>query len=68
MRNRASTGDKFIVSACASGIKIRGHGATGLLADKMNQMQLQCWCLVLFICDCLDDKACVSGRIKDQCK
>ena len=68
MRNRASTGDDFVVFSCASGIRIRGHDATGLPADETNQRQLQRWCLVLFIRDCLDDETCVSGRIEDQRK
>ena len=68
MRNRTSTGDEFVVSSCASGIRIRSHDATGLPADETNQRQLQRWCLVLFIRDCLDDEACVSGRIEDQRK
>ena len=68
MRNKTSTGDEFVVSSYASGIRIRGHDATGLPADVTNQRQLRRWCLVLFICDCLDDEACVSGRIEDQRK
>ena len=68
MRNRTSTGDEFVVSSCASGIRIRGPDATGLLADTTNQRRLRRWCLVLFIRDCLDDEACVSGRIEGQRK